>query len=104
MNKDVAFSIQGNALNREHHNGPRGNGFNRELAFTLNATDQHAVAIGETVRRLTPVECERLQGFPDNWTNVGNPQPSKRYNALGRSMAVPVMRWIGERINEVSKL
>lgn len=104
MNKDVAFSIQGNALNREHHNGPRGSGFNRELAFTLNATDQHAVAIGETVRRLTPVECERLQGFPDNWTNVGNPQPSKRYNALGRSMAVPVMRWIGERINEVSKL
>jgi DNA (cytosine-5)-methyltransferase 1 len=96
----VAYSIQGNALNREHHNGPRGNGYNYELAFTLNATDQHAVSIGTRVRRLTPIECERLQGFPENWTNVGNPSPSKRYNALGRSMAVPVMRWIGERIKK----
>ena len=57
---------------------------------------------GLTVRRLTPVECERLQGFPDGYTDVpyrGKPAPdSKRYKALGNSMAVPVMRWIGERI------
>lgn len=54
------------------------------------------------VRRLTPVECERLQGFPDGWTDVeykGKKAPDgKRYKALGNSMAVPVMRWIGERI------
>ena len=51
------------------------------------------------VRRLTPVECERLQGFPDNWTKVDdNTAFSKRINALGRSMAVPVIRWIGEQI------
>ena len=59
-----------------------------------------------TVRRLTPVECERLQGFPDNFTAI--PWRKKgaedcpdgpRYKALGNSMAVPVMRWIGERIN-----
>lgn len=58
------------------------------------------------VRRLTPVECERLQGFPDNYTNIiwkGETAPDGlRYKALGNSMAVPVMRWIGERIKEVN--
>jgi DNA (cytosine-5)-methyltransferase 1 len=54
------------------------------------------------VRRLTPRECERLQGFPDDWTLVphrGKPAADgPRYKALGNSMAVPVLRWIGERI------
>lgn len=55
------------------------------------------------IRRLTPVECERLQGFPDNWTRIawnGKPEEQcpngRRYKAIGNSMAVPVMRWIGE--------
>jgi DNA (cytosine-5)-methyltransferase 1 len=55
------------------------------------------------VRRLTPRECERLQGFPDDYTIVpwrGKPCPDgPRYKALGNSMAVPVMRWIGRRID-----
>ncbi len=55
-----------------------------------------------TVRRLTPMECERLQGFPDGWTAIpfrGKPAADgPRYKAIGNSMAVPVMRWIGERI------
>lgn len=59
------------------------------------------------VRRLTPLECERLQGFPDGWTDVphkGKPaSDSARYKALGNSMAVPVMRWIGERIQQVEE-
>jgi DNA (cytosine-5)-methyltransferase 1 len=55
------------------------------------------------VRRLTPVECERLQGFPDNYTNIpwrGKPESpdGPRYKALGNSWAVPVVRWIGRRI------
>ena len=55
------------------------------------------------VRRLMPVECERLQGFPDGytdipWPNAEHAPDSHRYKALGNSMAVPVMRWIGERI------
>jgi DNA (cytosine-5)-methyltransferase 1 len=55
------------------------------------------------VRRLTPVECERLQGFPDNYTNIPwrkKPEApdGPRYKALGNSWAVPVVRWIGERI------
>ncbi len=58
------------------------------------------------VRRLTPVECERLQGFPDNYTNIPWRKSTEspdgpRYKALGNSMAVPVMRWIGKRIANV---
>jgi len=60
------------------------------------------VRIGMDVRRLTPIECERLQGFPDNYTNIKENCPDgPRYKALGNSMAVPVMKWIGKRINEV---
>ena len=60
------------------------------------------------VRRLTPKECERLQGFPDNYTDIkskNKPTPDgPRYKALGNSMAVPVMAWIGKRINEVETI
>jgi site-specific DNA-cytosine methylase len=59
------------------------------------------------IRRLTPIECERLQGFPDNWTKIPwKKKPAEdcpdgpRYKACGNSMAVPVMRWIGQRINK----
>jgi DNA (cytosine-5)-methyltransferase 1 len=66
------------------------------------------VAQSMQVRRLTPRECERLQGFPDDWTNVsrnGKPAPDgPRYKALGNSMAVPVMRWIGQRIQMVENV
>lgn len=63
------------------------------------------------VRRLTPVECERLQGFPDNYTGIPyrNKSADKcpdgpRYKALGNSMAVPVMAWIGNRIQQVDEI
>jgi DNA (cytosine-5)-methyltransferase 1 len=56
------------------------------------------------VRRLTPVECERLQGFPDNYTNIPNAADGPRYKALGNSMAVPVMSWIGKRIQQVEDI
>jgi DNA (cytosine-5)-methyltransferase 1 len=62
-----------------------------------------AVRDGFSVRRLTPRECERLQGFPDGYTNIPGASDSGRYKALGNSMAVPVMRWIGERIDKVSR-
>jgi DNA (cytosine-5)-methyltransferase 1 len=67
--------------------------------------------INSVVRRLTPLECERLQGFPDNHTRIpwkGKPAEecpdSLRYKACGNSMAVPVMRWLGERIEAVDRL
>jgi DNA (cytosine-5)-methyltransferase 1 len=79
-----------------------------EQSFTLDGAQGQAVQTATQVRRLTPRECERLQGFPDDYTQV--PYRNKpaadgpRYKALGNSMAVPVVRWIGERIERVSKL
>lgn len=60
------------------------------------------------VRRLMPVECERLQGFPDGWTDIAwhgkeSAPDGPRYKALGNSMAVPVMRWIGKRIADATE-
>ena len=79
-----------------------------ETAATLNAASgapSHSgpkILMPSAVRRLTPRECERLQGFPDDWTLIpyrGKPaSDGPRYKALGNSRAVPVMRWIGERI------
>ncbi len=67
----------------------------------LNCSQAHKFRFDMAVRRLTPIECERLQGFPDNYTNIKENCPDGgRYKALGNSMAVPVMRWIGERINQ----
>lgn len=67
-----------------------------------------AILQAMAVRRLTPKECERLQGFPDNYTDIqpkGKPTPDgPRYKALGNSMAVPVMAWIGQRIKEVEAI
>lgn len=96
-----------------------------ETMDTLVSRGPHALAHEETendgavtlgdgtrwvVRRLTPTECERLQGFPDGWTAIpwrGKPASEcpdgPRYKALGNSMAVPVMRWIGERIEEAER-
>ena len=77
-------------------------------------TDGHTMGVAfdttqitsAAVRRLTPRECERLQGFPDDYTLIQyNGKPVKdgpRYKALGNSMAVPVMRWLGERMALVS--
>jgi len=57
------------------------------------------------LRRITPVEAERLQGFPDDYTNIYNKTPdSTRYMAIGNSMAVPVMKWIGQRINKADSI
>ena len=72
--------------------------------YTLTSADRHSVYSQSKVRRLTPMEAERLQGFPDGHTDIGwkgKPTPdSHRYKAMGNSMAVPVMAWIGKRIQE----
>jgi DNA (cytosine-5)-methyltransferase 1 len=74
-----------------------------------NGSRRHnGVAMSSGVRRLTPRECERLQGFPDDYTLVDHRKKpaadGPRYKALGNSMAVPVMRWIGKRIQLVDDL
>jgi DNA (cytosine-5)-methyltransferase 1 len=83
----------------------RGEGFDASEDGTGRGTPLVPVHGVDAVRRLTPRECERLQGFPDDWTLVphrGKPAADgPRYKAIGNSMAVPVMRWIGERIQAV---
>jgi len=88
-----------------------GIGKDGDPSFTLQAAHSHAVIIPAAVRRLTPIECERLQGFPDDFTQIPwRNKPAEdcpdgpRYKAMGNSMAVPVMRWIGERIQMVESL
>lgn len=71
--------------------------------------DQTLIQGGYIVRRLTPTECERLQGFPDGWTDIPyrgkeHAPDTARYKALGNSMAVPCMRWLGERIQMVDEM
>jgi len=91
-----AFKIRGGS-----GNGGKGYLGADETAFTLSTLQDQHIYHQMAVRRLTEVECERLQGFPDNYTNIKENCPSgPRYKALGNSMAVPVMRWIGERINK----
>ena len=92
-----------NTIGRQPKNGGNGDGFTENgPMYTLNATGVHGINHGMAVRKLTTIECERLQGFPDNYTNIKENCPDgPRYKALGNSMAVPVMKWIGERIANV---
>ena len=94
--KSIAFKIRGGCAG-----GGKGYLGNENIAFTLSTNQDQQIYYDTHIRRLTPIECERLQGFPDNYTNIPNAPDTSRYKALGNSMAVPVMRWIGERIERV---
>ena len=109
----VAFAIHPHSIGRKPNAGPQGRDhLDAEQAYTHDARGvAQAVAKGHQVRRLTPTECERLQGFPDDFTQIPwRNKPAEdcpdgpRYKAMGNSMAVPVMRWIGERIQMVESL
>lgn len=129
-----AICIAGNIVDRQPENGGNGLGCQEDLAYTLTATDRHAVvelyqktvgalcrgdekgignqyvsqdkciinaSCSEThhlIRRLTPLECERLQGFPDGWTDIPGASDSARYKALGNSVAIPCVEFIMGRI------
>jgi len=109
--KTPAVAIQAQALKEKQ---PKSQGFgidDSDVSYTLTSGDRHAVGTQSAVRRLTPIECERLQGFPDDFTQIPwRNKPAEdcpdgpRYKAMGNSMAVPVMRWIGERIQMVESL
>ena len=101
----VAYGIPGNWIGRAPENGGNATEPMHDLSPCLTVADRHGVAMSMSVRRLTPIECERLQGFPDNHTMISwrgkdadECPDGPRYKAIGNSMAVPVMRWIGERI------
>lgn len=98
----VAFDMRG----REGGAMPEGPHDTANIRAASGGSSRSYVAQPHAVRRLTPVECERLQGFPDGYTAVeyrGKPAADgPRYKALGNSMAVPVMAWIGKRIDAVN--
>lgn len=81
---------------------------NGEPSFTLTAQDRHGIYDGARIRKLTPLECERLQGFPDGWTEYGadgrKMSDSARYKALGNAVTVNFPRMIGEKIKPVDKI
>jgi DNA (cytosine-5)-methyltransferase 1 len=97
----VAYGI------RTANTSSNGWGVQEEGTHTLDGSGPQTVGYANAVRRLTPRECERLQGFPDDWTLV--PYRSKpatdgpRYKAMGNSMAVPVMAWLGNRIEKYER-
>jgi DNA (cytosine-5)-methyltransferase 1 len=103
----VAYSMHGAMVGRNDEAGPKGSGFfgENEPSYTLTASSQarHGVVTVEKntsmVRRLTPLECERLQGFPDGWTQ--GQTDGHRYKQLGNAVAVPVVSWIIERLVKV---
>jgi site-specific DNA-cytosine methylase len=106
----TAVAVAENIIGRADHTGGNGVGAQEEIAYTQNATGVMGVCTS-TVRRLLPIECERLMGFPDNWTRIpwkGKPEEdcpdSPRYKACGNSMCVNVMRWIGEQIQKVEAM
>ena len=125
-----SYCIAGNSIDRKTHNGCNGRGVIEGAAYTLNTVDRHAVAyIPETVgalcacdhkgvgnqyvndnkilsthgivRRLTPTECERLQGLPDGYTEGGS--DTARYKALGNGMAQPCADYVIRRIVECAE-
>ncbi len=103
-----AFGIPGNWIGRKPENGGNATEPMHEVAPNLTRADRHGVAKGIGVRRLTPKECCRLQGFKDDYLDIifrGKPAcDGPKYRALGNSMAVPVMTWIGKRIQEVHQI
>lgn len=164
VEQEQTFCITGNAIDRQPQNGGNGIGYQEDIAYTLTATDHHAVFSrqrvdvfkdgevvstqsarqhkdatdlvmdvsgldcrnarengdlcgtlqkgtsgsslnsihpirnGLLIRRLTPLECERLQGFPDGWTDIPNASDSARYKALGNSVAIPCVDFVLEGI------
>ena len=112
--QQIAYNITFNDANGRRKDRPHGgcyiNETNTSNAITTGGVSDTRIVEQAThynIRRLTPLECERLQGFPDNHTCIewrGKPADQcpdgHRYKALGNSMAVPVMRWIGHNIQQ----
>jgi len=110
--KEYVYSLVGNTIGRQPENGGNGTGFDDSgVCYTLTGADRHCVAIinptSTVVRKLTPIEYARLQGFPENYLDIihlNKPaNDNSKYRSFGKSMAVPVMNYIGRKINEASE-
>lgn len=106
----IAIPIQGTIIGRSDTAGPQGKGFGDEgdPSYTLDTISQHGVMTPELIlRRLTPIECERLMGFPDNHTAVDytgkKVADTNRYKMCGNAIASPVAEWIGKELKKWMK-
>ena len=81
----------------QSHNKQNGRKVNTDYTFALTTREEQIIADGHRIRCLTPVECERLQGFPDNYTE--GISDTQRYKCLGNAVTVPVIEYILERLN-----
>ena len=134
---EEVICITGNAIDRQPQNGGNGIGWQRDIAYTLTATDRRSVFSRQRVdqfkeddvastesarqykdttdivcqpvsewsdaschllRRLVPLECERLQSYPDGWTDAPGASDSARYKALGNSVSIPCVEYLMERV------
>ena len=109
-NRAPVVSLQSVNCPRERKQNGMGISYS-EVMYSCTSRDLHGIQMGMQVRRLTPKECERLQGFPDDFIKIPYKGKSPdqcadgpRYKALGNSMAVPVLSWIGKRIVEVEQI
>jgi len=101
----IAIPIQGTIIGRSDSAGPQGKGFGEanDPSYTLDTISQHGVMTPDLIlRKLTPLECERLMGFPDNHTayyaNGKKVADTNRYKMCGNAVATPVAKWIAEQI------
>ncbi len=101
----IAYALQHAQIGRSNDAGPQGKGWQEDVSFTMDSRPTADAVAGPNmrVRRLTPLECERLQGFPDSWSDIpdakGKPAADlRRYAALGNSIAVPVFEWVLRRM------
>ena len=101
----VTYTLAGNTIGRQPENGSNGIGYSEDVSYTLTKSHSMSVCQLQTVRRLTPLECERLQGFPDGYTKISEKTTDgPRYSSLGNSIAVPVISWLGKRIKLIKSL
>ena len=87
---------------RTAQTGANGHGIAEEVAHTLDGANGQAIT-ASTVRRLTPTECARLQGFPDDWLDLPGVADGPKYKALGNAVSVPVIEYLGLRIKELTR-
>jgi len=100
---DKATRYKGGGPTRKNDGAANGFGVGKpgDVMPTLGTADRHAVATAYAVRRLTPLECLRLMGFPDWWLDIEGMSDSAKYRAIGNSVAVPCVGFIMSRIAEV---
>ncbi len=103
MDKPKVYVIAGNVIGRKEKNGGNGRGFQEDKSYPLTSSDRHVVSIHKKalVRRITPLECERLQGLPDHYTNLKDTpcSDSARYKAIGNGMAQPCADFVLKRLS-----